>query len=345
MYTDPTGYADAKITDLAKASNGSAKWNASDSSVTVTINGTSVKFGYNDFKLENGSAIIDNEKFNSKINSKQQDVRVKSYIDNKTGKIVCTTEYRNASAVTKQVNNTYKPEKKVTDISVAGFRQAEEISKTTTYQGTDNPTMADILSANPQWNKSNWDDSQKYYSAWLYGTHSVDQIADLENSSYVLAYIKVKKIDASKLTVADMDNIYKTANSIGFKAKSAVMVGAAAYGMYGRGAAVEGAIKTPNVNTKVINAPEVKAPNAIKSSEVTNRWNSYLGENTTNINPRTGQVDPNRIFSADGTKSVRFDSHEMNSMGTPKFHYHEETWTYDAVNDTMTVTNTLQRIK
>ena len=240
MYTDPTGYADAKITDLAKASNGSAKWNASDSSVTVTINGTSVKFGYNDFKLENGSAIIDNEKYNSKINSKQQDVRVKSYIDNKTGKIVCTTEYRNASAVTKQVNNTYKPEKKVTDISVAGFRQAEEISKTTTYQGTDNPTMADILSANPQWNKSNWDDSQKYYSAWLYGTHSVDQIADLENSSYVLAYIKVKKIDASKLTVADMDNIYKTANSIGFKAKSAVMVGAAAYGMYGRGAAVEG---------------------------------------------------------------------------------------------------------
>ena len=244
MYTDPTGYADAKITDLAKASNGSAKWNASDSSVTVTINGTSVKFGYNDFKLENGSAIIDNEKFNSKINSKQQDVRVKSYIDNKTGKIVCTTEYRNASAVTKQVNNTYKPEKKVTDISVAGFRQAEEISKTTTYQGTDNPTMADILSANPQWNKSNWDDSQKYYSAWLYGTHSVDQIADLENSSYVLAYIKVKKIDASKLTVADMDNIYKTANSIGFKAKSAVMVGAAAYGMYGRGAAVEGTATT-----------------------------------------------------------------------------------------------------
>ncbi|EGD48650.1 hypothetical protein Cpap_3073 [Ruminiclostridium papyrosolvens DSM 2782] len=107
----------------------------------------------------------------------------------------------------------------------------------------------------------------------------------------------------------------------------------------------QGAPKTPNVNTKVINAAEVKAPNAIKSSEVTNRWNSYLGENTTNINPRTGQVDPNRIFSADGTKSVRFDNHEMNSMGTPKFHYHEETWTFDPVNNTMTVTNTLQRIK
>ncbi|WP_017417220.1 RHS repeat-associated core domain-containing protein [Clostridium tunisiense] len=104
-------------------------------------------------------------------------------------------------------------------------------------------------------------------------------------------------------------------------------------------------INTPSANTKVINAPEVKAPNVIKSSEVTGNWENYLGGNTTNINPRTGQVDPNRIFSADGTKSIRFDSHEMNSMGTTKFHYHMETWTYDAVNDTMTVTNTLQRIK
>lgn len=103
--------------------------------------------------------------------------------------------------------------------------------------------------------------------------------------------------------------------------------------------------KTPSFNTKVINAPEVKAPNAIKASEVTQRWDEYLGPNTSNINPRTGQVDLNRIFSVDGTKSIRFDSHEMNSMGTPKFHYHEETWTYDAVNDTMTVTNKLQRIK
>lgn len=36
MYTDPTGNTAVKITDLAKVSNGTAKWNASDSSVTVT---------------------------------------------------------------------------------------------------------------------------------------------------------------------------------------------------------------------------------------------------------------------------------------------------------------------
>lgn len=104
-------------------------------------------------------------------------------------------------------------------------------------------------------------------------------------------------------------------------------------------------VKTPSVNTKVIKASEIKSPNAIKSSEVTKSWNKYLGPNQTNINPRTGQVDLNRIFSVDGTKSIRFGIHEMSSMGTTKFHYHMETWTYDAVNDTMIVTNLLKRIK
>ena len=102
--------------------------------------------------------------------------------------------------------------------------------------------------------------------------------------------------------------------------------------------------KAPNVNTKIVNAPEVKAPNAIKSTEATNAWNNYLGSNTININPRTGLADPNRIFSADGTKSIRFGNHEMQSLGTPKGHFHYETWIYDAATDAMTITNTLQRI-
>ena len=110
-------------------------------------------------------------------------------------------------------------------------------------------------------------------------------------------------------------------------------------------AIVERAAGTPSVEMTVINVPEIKAPNAIKSSEATQSWENYLGENTTNIHPRTNQADPNRIFSADGTKSIRFGNHEMARMGTPKFHYHMETWTYDPATDTMVVTNTLQRIK
>jgi YD repeat-containing protein len=80
------------------------------------------------------------------------------------------------------------------------------------------------------------------------------------------------------------------------------------------------------------------------TTDVTNAWDNYLGKNTTNINPITGAADPDRIFSADGTKSIRFGNHEMREMGTSKGHFHYETWTYDAVTDTMTVTNTLQRI-
>jgi len=100
-----------------------------------------------------------------------------------------------------------------------------------------------------------------------------------------------------------------------------------------------------NLDPERRNKGTPKAPNTIKSSDVTNSWDDFLGSNQTNINPRTGQLDPNRIFSADGTRSIRFGNHEMSSMGTPKSHYHIETWTCDAATDTMTVTNTLQRIK
>ena len=109
-------------------------------------------------------------------------------------------------------------------------------------------------------------------------------------------------------------------------------------------AAQNGGNKVPSSSTKVVTAPEVKAPNGIKSTDVTDAWDNYLGENTTNINPITGEVDPNRLFSLDGTKSIRFGNHEMASLNTPKGHFHYETWIYDATTDIMMVTNILQRI-
>ena len=49
-------------------------------------------------------------------------------------------------------------------------------------------------------------------------------------------------------------------------------------------------------------------------------WNSFLGPNQTDINPFTGQRSPDRIWSADGTRSIRFGDHEMDGMGTKNFH-------------------------
>ena len=111
--------------------------------------------------------------------------------------------------------------------------------------------------------------------------------------------------------------------------------------------AVESGSKThvPSVNTQVVRHPEIKSPNQVKTSDVTNYWDDYLGSNQTNIHPRTGLLDNNRIFSADGTKSIRFGNHEMDSMGTTKFHFHLEEWKYDPVNDVMDYFNTLVRIK
>ena len=101
----------------------------------------------------------------------------------------------------------------------------------------------------------------------------------------------------------------------------------------------------PSSNTQIVQHPEVKAPNQVKASDVTNYWDNYLGSNQTNINPRTGLVDNNRLFSADGTRSIRFGNHEMNSVGTTKFHFHQEEWKYDPNNDVMEYFNTLIRIK
>jgi len=109
----------------------------------------------------------------------------------------------------------------------------------------------------------------------------------------------------------------------------------------------KGSIKlhVPSSNTQIIRHPEIKAPNQVKTSEVTDCWDNYLGTNQTNINPITGMADNNRIFSADGTRSIRFGNHEMNSMGTTKFHFHQEEWKYDSTNDVMEYYNTLVRIK
>jgi hypothetical protein len=89
---------------------------------------------------------------------------------------------------------------------------------------------------------------------------------------------------------------------------------------------------------------DTKAPTAMKASKVTQAWDDFLGPNQTSINPVTGQASADRVFSADGTRSIRFGSHEMNSLGTPKGHFHFENWVYNSATDTMTINNELQRI-
>lgn len=100
----------------------------------------------------------------------------------------------------------------------------------------------------------------------------------------------------------------------------------------------------PGPNTKVVNLPETTAPKPVKPGAAVDEWNNFLGPGPlSNIHSRTGVADPNRIVSGDGTRSIRYGNHEMNSSPT-KHHYHEETWLYDAVTDTMEVGNTIKRV-
>ena len=56
------------------------------------------------------------------------------------------------------------------------------------------------------------------------------------------------------------------------------------------------------------------------------RVNDYLGPGQTDIDPRTGKLSLDRIWSADGTRSARFGQHEMKSS---RLHYHLEQWFRD----------------
>jgi RHS repeat-associated protein len=89
---------------------------------------------------------------------------------------------------------------------------------------------------------------------------------------------------------------------------------------------------------------ETVSPVPMKPQEATARWDGFLGpEPHTNVHPRTGEVDPDRLVSSDGTRSIRFGPHEMNSSPT-KFHFHEETWTFDEAANTWTVDNVMVRV-
>ncbi len=71
---------------------------------------------------------------------------------------------------------------------------------------------------------------------------------------------------------------------------------------------------------------ETPHPKPVKPGDAVQRWDDLLGPGPhSNLHPRTGLPDPNRITSADGFRSIRFGNHEMGSKPT-EFHYHEEIW-------------------
>ncbi|MGW6275924.1 RHS repeat domain-containing protein [Kribbella sp. NPDC055071] len=112
-------------------------------------------------------------------------------------------------------------------------------------------------------------------------------------------------------------------------------------GAAAKAAASSAAAKASQAPVKML---ERTAPSPVKPASALARWDEFLGPGEhTNLHPRTGQMDPDRIVSSDGTRSIRFGDHEMGSAPT-KFHYHEETWQYDPIGNMWNVDNVLVRV-
>jgi hypothetical protein len=89
---------------------------------------------------------------------------------------------------------------------------------------------------------------------------------------------------------------------------------------------------------------ETPRPTPVKPGDAVDEWERFLGPGPhSDIHPRTGVHDPDRLVSADGRRSIRYGPHEMGSKPT-KHHYHEETWTYDPVDNVVNVDNTIVRV-
>jgi hypothetical protein len=152
---------------------------------------------------------------------------------------------------------------------------------------------------------------------------------------------------ASAASIAGEVTAGRAATTVASAAAEARTAEAAAATASGRTAAT-GLVDAPASNASLRDAlvleVETRSPYPLKASEATGRWEEFLGPGDhTNIHPRTGLADPDRLVSADGRRSIRFGDHEMQS--TPSnFHFHEESWTFDDAAGVWNLQNALVRV-
>ncbi len=83
---------------------------------------------------------------------------------------------------------------------------------------------------------------------------------------------------------------------------------------------------------------ETRSGTAVTDRRAVDDWDDFLGPDQTGIDPRDGLPDPDRIWSGDGRRSIRYGPHEMGSRPNRQ-HYHRETWSEEGVR------NELQRVQ
>lgn len=156
-------------------------------------------------------------------------------------------------------------------------------------------------------------------------------------------YETVDGLASGEVTSSDLAGQYGRQKAIDIGLKAVPGVGGAAYLAKKGLERFRGTDVTKNAPGRGYNK-EVYANRSVKPQDAAEKWDEFLGPGPhSNRHPRTGEIDPDRIVSSDGIRSIRYGSHEMSSKPT-KHHYHEETWTHDPVNNVMNVENTVVRV-
>ena len=73
--------------------------------------------------------------------------------------------------------------------------------------------------------------------------------------------------------------------------------------------AASGAEGHKAIESRKYDRPEIetKSGKSVRAKDAVDQWNEFLGKEQTNIDPRDGMPDPDRIWSQDGSRSIRFE--------------------------------------
>lgn len=179
-------------------------------------------------------------------------------------------------------------------------------------------------------------------------------IATLDDDGCREHLARIGRINAGHPTGNDAEFHYDAGDRDAIRARQAqllegrrtTLVNALVAQLAGLGTAADHQVQPPwnGHNPAGVEGPEVAGANVQPvEATIVAAWTAFLGAGPySHKHPRTGAVDPTRLVSADGQRSIRYGNHERNSSAA-NHHFHQETWVHDAGANTVTVNNTMRR--
>jgi hypothetical protein len=162
--------------------------------------------------------------------------------------------------------------------------------------------------------------------------------AEVGRAAPLPTFIKGGGCLSSGLAPAGSERVFlKPVANLEVKIATTVLAGTARRHQQENSSHKQAPASTSSADSRFYDRPEVQTHLgiAIRQRDMLARWNDFFGSNQTNIDSRDGMVDPDRIWSSDGTRSIRFGEHEGTPNARGLLHFHEETWYPDRVENVL----------